>query len=126
MQPRTSPVPCVEVPPPPLVKIGIDHLRALISIFDATKEGYYEQENITPNKTTAYSPRVPMGSPPPRVSRDKNIPNLVPEDDSDSDDEGDENESYRLVVACPQPIVEPLKDQATPLPPIPDYQNYIT
>ena len=27
-------------PPPPLVKIGIDHLRELTDIFYATKEGY--------------------------------------------------------------------------------------
>ena len=28
--------------PPPLVKSGIDHLRAFTGIFDATKEGYDE------------------------------------------------------------------------------------
>ena len=67
-----------------------------------------------------------MGSPPPRVARDKNIPDLVPTDTSDSDDEGDKNESNRLVIVCPRPITAPLMAQATPLPPIPDYRNYIT
>ena len=32
--------------PPPIVKIGIDHLRALTGIFDATKEAYDEREKI--------------------------------------------------------------------------------
>ena len=79
--------------PLPLVKIEIDYLRALPDIFNATKEGYDEQEKIKPNKTTAHSPRMPMGSPPPRVARDKNIPDLVPTYTSDSDNEGDKNES---------------------------------
>ena len=82
---------------PPLVKSGIDHLRALTDIFDATKEGYDELENISCNNTSAHSPRVPMGIPPPRVARDKNLPNLVPVDDSDSDDEGEGNESNQPV-----------------------------
>ena len=62
------------------------------------------------------------------MTRDINLPYLDPIDDSDSDsdEEEEENESDRLVVACPQPIVAPLKAQATPLPPIPDYRNYIT
>ena len=30
--------------PPPLVKSGIDHLRALTDIFNATKESYDERE----------------------------------------------------------------------------------
>ena len=72
------------------------------------------------------SPAVPMGSPPPRVARNKNLPDFVPTDTSDSDDEGDKNESNRLVVTCPRPIVVPLKAQATPLPPSPDNRNYIT
>ena len=67
-----------------------------------------------------------MGIPPPKVTRDKNLPDIVPADDSDSDDEGDKNELDRLVVECPRPIVAPLKAQATPLPPIPDYFTYIT
>ena len=67
-----------------------------------------------------------MGSPPLRVARDKNLPDIVPADDSDSDNEGDKNESDRLVVACPRPIVEPSKAQSMPLPPIPYYRNYIT
>ena len=50
-----------------------------------------------------------MGSSPLRVSRDKNLPDLVPADDSDSDDEGDKNESDRLVVVCPLPIVMQFK-----------------
>ena len=32
----------------PLVKSGIDHLIALTDIFNATKEGYYEREEINP------------------------------------------------------------------------------
>ena len=36
---------------------------------------------------------VTMGSPPPRVAIDKNFPNIVPVDDSDSDKEVDKNES---------------------------------
>ena len=59
---------------PPLVKSGIEHLRALTGIFDATKEGYGIREKINYNKTTAHSPRVPMGSPPPMVARDKISP----------------------------------------------------
>ena len=112
--------------PPPLVKSGIDNLKALTGIFDATREGYDEEEKRNSNKTTAHSPRVPIGSPPPRMARDKNLPDLVPADDSDTDDKGDENESDRLGVACPRPIAVPLKAQAMPLPPIPDYRNYIT
>ena len=107
--------------PPPLVKSGIYHLRALTDIFNVTKEGYDEQENIKSNKTTAHSPTVPMGIPPPRVVRDKNPRDLIHIDTSDSVDEGYKNESNRLVIACPQPVAVPLKDQATPLPPIPDY-----
>ena len=38
---------------------------------------------------TAHSLRVPMGSPPLRVAKDKNLPDLVPIDTSDSDNEGD-------------------------------------
>ena len=30
--------------PPPLVKSGIEHLRALTDIFNATKEGYDDRE----------------------------------------------------------------------------------
>ena len=114
--------------PPTLAKSGINHLRALTYIFNATKEGYDEREQIKSNKATVHSPRVPMVSPPPRVAIDKNLPNLVPTDtsDSDSDDEGGKNESNRLGVACPRTIVVPLKAQATPLPPILDYRNYIT
>ena len=79
--------------PPSIVKSVIDYLRALTCIFDATKEGYNEQEKINCNKTTAHSPRGPMVSPPPRVAIDKNFPNIVPVDDSDSDKEVDKNES---------------------------------
>ena len=75
--------------PPPLVKSGIDHLRALTNIFNATKEGYNDQEETKYTKTTAHSPRVPMGSPPPRVIKDKNLPDLVPTDTSNNNNEGD-------------------------------------
>ena len=78
--------------PPPLVKSGIDHLRAVTDILNATKEGYYEREEIKSNKTTAHSPRVPMGSPPPRVAKDKNLPKLVPTYTSDSNNEGDNHD----------------------------------
>ena len=57
--------------PPPLVKSVIDHLRALTEMFNATKEGYDDQEETKPTKTTAHSPRVPRGSPPPRVAKYK-------------------------------------------------------
>ena len=67
-----------------------------------------------------------MGSPPPRVARDKNLPDFVPEYDSDSDNEDEENKSDRLVVASPRAVVASLKAQATPLPPIPYYRKYIT
>ena len=77
--------------PPSLVKSVIDHLIVLRDIFNATKEGYDERENIRSNKTTAHSPMVPMGSPPLRVARVKNLPNIVPTDTSDSDNEGDKN-----------------------------------
>ena len=60
--------------PPPLVKSGMNHLRALTGIFDATNEGYDERVTISCNKTTVHSPRVPMGSPPPRVDRDPKSP----------------------------------------------------
>ena len=46
-----------------------------------------------------------MGSPPQRVARYKNIPDLVPTYNSDSDNEEDKNESNRLGVVCPRPIV---------------------
>ena len=77
--------------PPPLFKSGINHLRSLTGIFNATKEGCDEQENIKSNKTTAHSPRVPMGIPPPRVARDKNLFEIVLIDYSDSEEEGDKN-----------------------------------
>ena len=67
-----------------------------------------------------------MGSPPPRVARDENLPDLVPADDSDSDDKDEENESDRLVVACLRAVVSPFKAQVTPLPTIPDYRKYTT
>ena len=57
--------------PLPLVKSGIDHLRALTDIFNATKEGYDDLEETQATKTTAHSSRVPRGSPPPRVAKDK-------------------------------------------------------
>ena len=56
---------------PPLVKSGINHLRALTIYFYATKEAYDEQREINCNETTAHSKKVPIGSPPPRVARDK-------------------------------------------------------
>ena len=37
----------------------------------------------------AHSPSVPIGSPPPRVAKDKNLPNLVLIYTSDSNNEGD-------------------------------------
>ena len=67
---------------PPLVKNLIDHLRVLTNIFNATKEGYDDREENKSTKTTAHSPRVPMGSPPPRVAKYKNLPDLVPTDTS--------------------------------------------
>ena len=112
--------------PPPLFNSGIDNLRALTGIFDATKEGYDEREKIKSKTTSTHSPRVPMGSPSPRVTRVKNLLDLVPVEDSDSDDKGDKKESNQLVIVCPRPIVVPLKAQATPLPPILDYRNYDT
>ena len=53
---------------PPLVKSGIDHLIALTENFNAKKEGYDGQEEIKFTKTTAHSPRMHMGNPPPRVA----------------------------------------------------------
>ena len=50
--------------PPPLVKSGINHLRALTDIFNATKEGNDDQDEIKSTKMTAHSLRVPMDSPP--------------------------------------------------------------
>ena len=75
--------------PPPLVKSEIDNLRALTDIFIATKEGYDEQEEIKYTKTTAHWPRVHMGSPPPRVPKDKYLPDLVSTETSDGNNEGD-------------------------------------
>ena len=69
---------------------------------------------------------MPIGSPPLRVDRDKNLPDIVPTYTSNSDDKGEKNQSNWLVVACPRPIVVPLKAQSTPLPPITGYRNYIT
>ena len=56
---------------PSLVKSGIDHLRSLTEIFNATKEGYDGREETQATKTTVHYPRVPRGSPPPRVTKEK-------------------------------------------------------
>ena len=61
-----------------------------------------------------------MSSTPLRMARYKNLPDLVPADDGDSDNKYEENESDRLVVLCPRTVVASLKVQATPLTPIPD------
>ena len=89
MHPRNSPVHCVEVPPPPLVKSGIDHLRALTDIFNATEEGYDDQEETKSTKMTAHSPRVPRDSPPRRVAKDKNLSDLTPIDTIDDKNKRD-------------------------------------
>ena len=47
------------------------------------------EKELKSTKTTAHSPRVPMGSPPPRVAKDKNLPDLVPTDTSDGNNKGD-------------------------------------
>ena len=60
--------------PPPLVKSGIDHLRALTDIFNATKEGYDDREETKATKTTVNSQRVPRGSPSLRVAKHKKSP----------------------------------------------------
>ena len=89
MQPSNSPVHCVEVSPPPLVKSGIDHLRALTDIFNATKEGYDDREETQATKTTVHSPRVPRSSPPPKLAKDKNLPDIVPTGTIDDNDKRD-------------------------------------
>ena len=83
-----------------LFKSGIDHLRALTDILNATKEGYNDREEKNPTKTTARSPRVPMGSPPPRVAKDKNRPDLVPTDTSNDNNEGDTQDKDISPPAC--------------------------
>ena len=75
--------------PPTLVKSEIDHLRALPDIFNATKEGYDDQEETQSTKMTAHSPRVPRGSPPPRVAKDKTLPDLVPTGTTDDNEKRD-------------------------------------
>ena len=84
--------------PPPLVKSGIDHLRSLTDIFNATKEGHDGLEETKYTKTTAHSPRVPRGSPTPRVTKDKNFSDLVPTDTIDANNERDTPERN----TCPQ------------------------
>ena len=71
---------------PALVKSGIDHLISLTDIFNATKEVYDDQEETKATKTTAHALRVPRGSPPPRVAKDENLPDLVPTDTIDDND----------------------------------------
>ena len=78
-----------ESTPPSLVKSGIDHLRALTDIFNATKEGYNDQEETQATKTTAHSPRVPRGIPPPRVAKDKNLPDIGHTGTTDENDKRD-------------------------------------
>ena len=51
-----------------------------------TKEGYDERKETKATKTTAHSPRVPTGSPPPRVAKDKNLTDLVPAGTTDDND----------------------------------------
>ena len=75
--------------PPPLVKSGIDHLRALTDIFNATKEGYNDREEKQATNTTAHSPRLLRGSPPPRVAKDKNLQDLVHTGTTDDNDKRD-------------------------------------
>ena len=75
--------------PPPLIKSGIYHLRALTEIFNATKEGYDDREETQATKTTAHSPRVTRSSPPPRVAKDKNLPDIVPTGTTDENDKRD-------------------------------------
>ena len=40
-------------------------------------------------KTTSHFPSVPMGSPPPRVAKDENLPDLIHTDTIDGKNEGD-------------------------------------
>eukprot|EP00549_Striatella_unipunctata_P008957 CAMPEP_0118723640 /NCGR_PEP_ID=MMETSP0800-20121206/32114_1 /TAXON_ID=210618 ORGANISM="Striatella unipunctata, Strain CCMP2910" /NCGR_SAMPLE_ID=MMETSP0800 /ASSEMBLY_ACC=CAM_ASM_000638 /LENGTH=237 /DNA_ID=CAMNT_0006632085 /DNA_START=12 /DNA_END=721 /DNA_ORIENTATION=+ len=91
--------------PPPLTKSGIDHIKELTSIFDATKKAYEQrdEQNNDRVKETANSPRVPMDITPPRVVQDKDIPDIVPVYDSDSDNEEEETnkESEQASFTCP-------------------------
>jgi len=116
--------------PPPLTKSGIDHIKELTSIFDATKKAYEQrdEQNNDRVKETANSPRVPMDITPPRVVQDKDIPDIVPVYDSDSDNEEEETnkESEQASFTCPPAVAASPKPKTTPLPPIPDYRNYIT
>ena len=61
----------------------------ITTILYVSKKVYNDWEETKPTKTTAHSPREPMGSPTPRVFKDKNLPDLVPINTSDGKNEGD-------------------------------------
>ena len=91
--------------PPPLVKSGIDHLIALSDILNATKEVSDDREDTKSAKTIAHSLKVPIGSTPPRVDKDKNIPDLVPTNtsgDNNKRDTQDEDISTPARKTCSQ------------------------
>ena len=75
--------------PPPLVKRGIDHIKALTNIFDTSKAEQLKRDGQQASQakaTPTHSPRVRKAGSAPRVQA-PDLPNLISiGEDSDSDD----------------------------------------